>query len=303
MMSEPREPLAYTASPLDRAGVLRTNDAAVRALLTGGKARVVPIWRQKHLVGADGAACVFSHAEVSSLLEDAQVCFLGLADDAPWFAAGFPPTETPPLPGEYRALNEVVLLMPGDHAAILAYARALMIWHETHRHCGRCGAANISTEAGHCRQCTNAACGHRTFPRTDPVVITLIVDGERCLLGRQAAWPPGMYSAIAGFVEPGETLEAAVRREVEEETGITVGDVRYLGSQPWPFPASLMLGFHAEALTTAIRRKDKELEDCRWFTKAEILAFKERTDPTPGFKLPNRYAIARVLLDRWLSPT
>jgi NAD+ diphosphatase len=109
-----------------------------------------------------------------------------------------------------------------------------------------------------------------------------------------------VYSTIAGFVEPGETVEAAVRREAEEETGVQVGDVRYIASQPWPFPASLMFGFHADALTTAIRRKDNELEDCRWFTRADILAFKERTDPAPGFKLPNRYAIARLLLDRWL---
>lgn len=301
MIAGPLDPLTYTVSPLDRAGLLRIDDAAVQALLTGGKARIVPVWRQKHLVGTDGTAGTFSYAEMAPLLTGAQVCFLGLADDTPWFAAGFPPTETPPLPGEYRALNEVVLLMDGDHAAILAYARALVIWHENQRHCGRCGTATISTEAGHCRQCMSALCGHRTFPRTDPVVITLIIDGDRCLLGRQAAWPPGMYSAIAGFVEPGETLEAAVRRETEEETGIAVGDVRYLGSQPWPFPASLMLGFHAQALTTAIRRKDQELEDCRWFTKAEVLAFKERADPTPGFRLPNRYAIARVLLDRWLA--
>ncbi len=302
MIAKPLDPLTYTETPLDRAGLLRTDAAAIQALLTGGTARIVPLWQQKHPVNADGSAMVFSHTDVAPRIGDAPVCFLGLADDTPWFAVGLPPSETPPLPGDFRALNEVVLLMPGDQAAILAYARALVIWHENHKHCGRCGAATVSDEAGHCRRCTNAACGHRTFPRTDPVVITLIIDGERCLLGRQAAWPPGMYSAIAGFVEPGETVEAAVRREAEEETGITVGDVRYLGSQPWPFPASLMLGFHADALTTAIRRKDNELEDCRWFTKAEILGFTERTDPAPGLKLPNRYAIARVLLDRWLNP-
>lgn len=303
MIAPALDPLTYTTSPLDRAGALRTDDAAVQALLTGGKARIVPLWQQKHLVRGDGAAGTFAHADVAHLLQGAQLCFLGLAGDTPWFAAGFPPTDAPPLPGDYRALNEVVLLMPGDEATILAYARGLLIWHENQKHCGRCGTATISTEAGHCRQCTSAACGYRTFPRTDPVVIMLVIDGERCLLGRQAAWPPGMHSAIAGFVEPGETLEAAVRREVEEETGITVGDVRYLGSQPWPFPASLMLGFHADARTTAIRLKDNELEDCRWFTKAEVLAFKERNDPAPGLKLPNRYAIARVLLDRWLNPT
>ncbi len=301
MIAKPLDPLTYTATPLDRAGILRTDAATVHALLTGGKARIVPLWQQKHLVGADGVVGVFSYAEMAPRLGDAQLCFLGLAGDTPWFVAGFGPRETPPLPGEYRALNDIVLLMDGDHAAILAYARALAIWNENHGHCGRCGGVTVSTEAGHCRRCI--ACDHRTFPRTDPVVITLVVDGDRCLLGRQAAWPPGMYSAIAGFVEPGETIEAAVRREAEEETGVRLGDVRYLGSQPWPFPASLMMGFHADALTTAIRRNDNELEDCRWFTKAEILTFKERSDPAPGFKLPNRYAIARVLLDRWLNPS
>lgn len=301
MIAKPLEPLTYTVSPLDRAGLLRTDDAAVQALLTGGKARIVPLWQQKHFVSPDGVAGIFSHLEIAPLLDGAQLCFLGLAGETPWFAAGLPPSETPPLPGDTRALNDVVLLMDGDHAAILAYARAVLIWHENHKYCGRCGGVTVSAEAGHCRQCT--ACGHRTFPRTDPVVITLILDGDRCLLGRQASWPPGMYSAIAGFVEPGETIEAAVRREAEEETSIVIGDVRYLGSQPWPFPASLMLGFHADALTTAIRRKDNELEDCRWFTKAEVLTFKERNDPAPGLKLPNRYAIARVLLDRWLNPS
>ena len=133
------------------------------------------------------------------------------------------------------------------------------------------------------------------------MVITLITDGARCLLGRQASWAPGVYSTIAGFIEPGETAEAAVRREAAEETGIEVGAVRYIASQPWPFPASLMLGFHAEALSTTIRRGDNELEDCRWFTRAEILAFHERTSTAPGFKLPNRYAIARLLLDLWLN--
>jgi NAD+ diphosphatase len=220
----------------------------------------------------------------------------------PWFAAGLEGEEPPFFGGgEYRALNEVVLLLPSDQASLLAHARAMVIWHDNHRHCGRCGTATVSTEAGHSRLCTNVACRHRTFPRTDPVIITLIVDGERCLLGRQAVWTPGMYSAIAGFVEPGETLESAVRREAREETGIELGHVRYVASQPWPFPASIMLGFEADALSRDISRNDGELEDCRWFTKTEIRAFKERTSSAPGFKLPNRYAIARLLLDRWLG--
>ncbi|MHB1206724.1 MAG: NAD(+) diphosphatase [Rhodospirillaceae bacterium] len=301
MIARPIDPLTYTVSPLDRAGILRTDAAAVQTMFTSDTARFVPIWKQQHLINADGTAGIFSYGEVAPHLDDAaETVFLGLDGETPWFAVGFPPREAPPLPGDYRALNDVVLLMPGDQAAILAYARAVVIWNANHRHCGRCGSETLSAESGHCRVCINTACAHRTFPRTDPVVITLITDGERCLLGRQASWAPGVYSTIAGFVEPGETVEAAVRREAEEETGIEVGEVRYIASQPWPFPASLMFGFHADALTTTIRRKDNELEDCRWFTRADILAFTERTTPEPGFKLPNRYAIARLLLDRWL---
>jgi NAD+ diphosphatase len=302
LIAPPLDPLTYTVSPLDRAGILRTDAAAVQTMLTGGAARIVPVWQQRHPVNADGTAGIFSHGEIAPHLgADTEIVFLGLEGEAPWFAVGFPPSETQPLAGDYRALNDVVLLMPGDQAAILAYARALVIWNANHRYCGRCGAATLGSEAGHCRICTNPVCAHRTFPRTDPVVIMLITAGDRCLLGRQASWAPGMYSAIAGFVEPGETLEAAVRREAEEETNIKVGDVRYIASQPWPFPASLMFGFQADALTTAIRRKDNELEDCRWFTRADILTFTERTSPEAGFKLPNRYAIARLLLDRWLQ--
>ena len=302
MIARPIDPLTYTVSPLDRAGLLRTDAAAVQAMLTGGEARIVPLWKQQHLVNADGTAGIFSHAEIAPHLNDAvEMVFLGLDNDTPWFTVGFSASDAPPLPGDYRGLNDVVLLMPGDQASILAYARAVLIWHANHRFCGRCGAATMSVESGHCRECTNPACANRTFPRTDPVVITLITHGDRCLLGRQASWAEGVYSTIAGFVEPGETAEAAVRREAEEETGVQVGDVRYIASQPWPFPASLMFGFQADALTTTIRRKDNELEDCRWFTRADILTFKERNVAEPGFKLPNRYAIARLLLDRWLS--
>jgi NAD+ diphosphatase len=279
---------------------LRHDEAAVGALLTGGAARIIPVWRERHLIEGE-AARVLRYDEAEPLART--MTFLGLAGDEPWFAAGLAGEEPPFLANgcEYRALNDVVLLLPGDQAAMLAYARAMVIWHDNHRFCGRCGTATASTEAGHSRICTNPACGHRTFPRTDPVVITLITNGERCLLGRQAAWATGTYSAIAGFVEPGETLETAVRREALEETGITVGAVRYVASQPWPFPASLMLGFEADALTTAITLADNELEDCRWFTRADVRSFGERGSPKPGFKLPNRYAIARLLLERWLN--
>jgi len=296
--------LTYTEAPLNRATALRRDSARVRAMLTGGAARIVPVWNQRHLIDAAPRAQMLSFAEASRAFEaDAlPLIFLGVQDEVPFFALGLPGSETPPampVPGAFEILNDVVALLPGDEAAILAYARAMVIWHFNHRHCGRCGAPAALTESGHSSSCTNAICGHRTYPRSDPVVITLITHGDACLLGRQAAWPPGMYSCIAGFVEPGENLEAAVKRECFEETGATLDEVRYVASQPWPFPASMMLGFHASATTRALQPRDDELEDCRWFTKNELALFGERSDPGPGFKLPNRYAIARLLIDGW----
>lgn len=192
--------------------------------------------------------------------------------------------------GELRALAPQ---MQADQASLLAYARALVLWRGRHRFCGVCGAANMRARAGHVMRCSRESCGHETFPRLDPAIIVLVSDahGERALLGRQAAWIKGRYSTIAGFVEPGESLEDAVVREVEEETGVLVGDVEYVASQPWPFPSSLMLGFRAVARTEAIQLRDGELEDARWFTRAELAAGSPAVPP-PG-------SISARLIDGW----
>ena len=200
-----------------------------------------------------------------------------------------------PADAELRELRPLAPLLPPDSASLLAYARALALWKGRHRHCGVCGAPNLPARAGHVMRCTRDGCGTEAFPRLDPAIIVLVTDagGERALLGRQASWPQGRYSTIAGFVEPGESLEDAVIREVEEETGVHVGDVEYVASQPWPFPSSLMLGFRAIARTHDITLRDGELEDARWFTRADIAAG-HPTLPPPG-------AISARLIDSWLG--
>lgn len=204
-----------------------------------------------------------------------------------------PPAELP-AGAELRDLRPFAAMLPPDSASLLAYARALALWRSRHRYCGVCGTPNAAARAGHVMRCTNPSCGNETFPRLDPAIIVLVTDpsGERALLGRQAAWPPGRYSTIAGFVEPGESLEEAVVREVDEETGVQVARVEYESSQPWPFPSSLMLGFRAVAASEAITLHDGELEDARWFTRADILAGHPALPP-PG-------AISSRLIDGWL---
>jgi NAD+ diphosphatase len=208
-------------------------------------------------------------------------------------------------------LRDAVTELPRADGGLIAYASALVNWHRRHGHCSVCGAATEPALGGLVRECP--ACGSHHFPRTDPVVIMLVTDGrERLLLGRQASWPAGRYSALAGFVEPGETLEEAVVREVREEAGIEVGPPAYVSSQPWPFPASLMLGFSAPWQGGEPVRQEDEIEDVRWFTRDEVAAAAAAdrvaptgattgAEPVAGIRLPPRHAIARRLVDGWLE--
>jgi NAD+ diphosphatase len=194
-------------------------------------------------------------------------------------------------------LREAGGLMSQADGGLAAYAAAITAWHRLHPHCSRCGARTQIAEAGHVRRCPN--CGAMHHPRTDPVVIMLVHDGaERVLLGRQKVWPPGRYSTLAGFVEPGESLEEAVAREVLEESGIEVGEVLYRSSQPWPFPTSLMLGFHATYAGGEPVIGDGELEDVRWFDRDELV---EIARDDKEIQLPPPLAIARQLIDEWLA--
>jgi NAD+ diphosphatase len=193
-------------------------------------------------------------------------------------------------------LRTAAASLPQADAGLAAHAAALVNWHRRHRHCSVCGAPTTVAEGGIVRRCD--ACGTVHHPRTDPVVIMLVTDGDRVLLGRQPVWPPRRYSALAGFVEPGESLEEAVAREVREEAGVEVGPPRYVASQPWPFPTSLMLGFTAPWRSGEPRRVDSELEDVRWFARDEVAAALEGRDDGP-LGVPPRFAIARRLLEGW----
>ncbi len=309
----------YAGSGLDRVSHLRADEAWIAARLGDPRSRVVALWRDHNLFVAPSAPgepllpALPSVAElgrpVTALLRNgkdaigAAVAFLGLEEDAAYFAVDLSAIADPSQAsglfggGEFADLRRQGPLLGRREAAILAYARGLMYWHARHRFCGVCGAPTKSFEAGHQRRCGDPTCGAVAFPRTDPVVIMLVSDGERCLLGRQAAWPRGFHSALAGFVEPGESLEEAVAREVFEETGVRVREVRYHSSQPWPFPGSLMLGFHAEAATTELKVNRDELEDARWFDRAGLIASTE----DDAFRLPPRVAIARRLIESWLG--
>jgi NAD+ diphosphatase len=302
---------------LDRNAKLRCDPLAVAAVLP--LARIVPLWRGRVLLDASGMPADLPAAH-PIFEQGAAPIYLGQSgpDTAPqhWFAidisawsplqsvdsedAFLDPSEThhPAAPDhvfvELRGKLHALDLLTGE---ILATARALSLWHVSHRFCAACGAASEMQDAGWKRQCP--ACGAQHFPRTDPVVIMLVTKGNSVLLGRSHPWPQGMYSCLAGFVEPGETIEAAVAREVFEETGIRVGDVRYLASQPWPFPASLMIGMRAEALNSDITIDPVEIEDALWITREELADVFAGTHPK--ITRPREGAIAGFLLREWLA--
>jgi NAD+ diphosphatase len=193
----------------------------------------------------------------------------------------------------FEELRPLSPLLRGDEAGLLAYARALSFWRSRHKFCGVCGYPTVPERAGHVFRCTNPVCKHEFFPRIDPAIIVLVTDGERALLGRQASWPPGRYSTIAGFVEPGESLEDAVAREVMEETAIEVTSARYDSSQPWPFPSSLMLGFYATATAGSPVKIGQELEAAAWFTREQI--------QSGAALVPPSHSISYRLISAWLE--
>jgi len=267
-------------------------------------ARLVPVWHSRSLVFGEARSFepVLLSPEAARPLvqEEEDWVFLGLDDGRPVFAAEVAdgPAGAAPFPelGEFHDLHRVGAMLGRPDGSLLAYARAVVTWSRNHRFCGRCGHVTRATDGGHVRQCQNEVCETEHFPRTDPAIIVLVADGDRCLLGRKDIWPDGVYSTLAGFVEPGESLSEAVIREVREESGIEVGNVRYRSSQPWPFPSSLMLGFHAERVGGELCLEGDELADARWFHRDD---FARRRDI--GLKLPSRVSIARRLINDWLD--
>lgn len=311
------ETVTFGGSGLDRAGHLRADPAALAALMD--RATVLPIWRGKPLVAGEDAVTpgwIAPDHPVLTGLDD--LVFLGLDDDAPRFAADvsawepegppadstvfFDPTEQshPDLPGlRFAELRGLMARLGRREAELIVTAKAVLGWHASHGFCALCGGRTVMAMGGWQRDCP--ACGGHHFPRTDPVVIMLVTQGEDLLIGRSPHWPEGMYSLLAGFIEPGETLEAAVRREVFEETGVRCGPVDYLASQPWPFPSSLMFGCRAEALSREITLDPVELQDARWVSREEMMAI--YSGQNPDIHAARKGSIAHFLIGHWLADT
>lgn len=298
----------YTGSRLDRVDALRDDDAWVAALRADLRSRVLPVWQGRSLIAGDAEAAAgwLDGAAGRAVLERAgEAVLLGLDGDVACFAADLSDLDEAAAAAlcaaaRFADLRQVAAAIDSRDASLLAHARGMAHWHRRHRFCSICGSPTAASAAGHLRRCTNPACAEPHFPRTDPAVIMLVTrpgpDGGRCLLAHKAGFLPGMYSTLAGFVEPGESLEEAVAREVMEETGIVVADVRYRASQPWPFPASLMVGYRAVAVTDAITVDPRELEDALWFSRDDIARMGET-----GKRLPRADSIALWLINEWLA--
>ena len=286
----------FAGAFVDRIGERRKDSDWLAEAVLNEQSCFVPVWGDRCLVGGDPLEVVLlTRKQVRSVVDDRELIFLGLFRDRPAFALSINADTDAPFPelGEFHDLRYLGTVLPADEANLVAHARALALWHASQVFCGVCGSSARPEAAGNSRICMNDDCRREIFPRVDPAIIVLVADGNRCLLGRQTSWPEGRYSTVAGFVEPGESLEYSVRREVYEETNVRVGHLSYHSSQPWPFPSSLMLGFVAEATSSDIVLNDGELEDAQWFTRKELRS---------GFpKLPFKISIARRLVDDWLE--
>ncbi|MEE2996433.1 MAG: NAD(+) diphosphatase [Pseudomonadota bacterium] len=293
----------YANEILDRVSHLRADKIWVNSQLQADHTIIIPVWRSLSLIsnGAEPRGVLLPASQARGLLETAcATVLLGLRNEVAHFAVDISHLEEHDARinvsnSAFTDLRSVGAVMDRSEASILAYAKGITHWHAQHMYCGVCGNPTEIQDAGHLRKCLDPDCGAVHFPRTDPAVIMLVAKDDRALLGRKAEWMEDMYSTLAGFVEPGESLEQAVAREVFEEAGVKITNIRYHSSQPWPFPASLMLGFFAEAVTEDLVRSEEELEDLQWFTRKEL------ADGGAGIaKRPRSDSIARRLIDDWI---
>ncbi len=288
-------PIPLAGDPLDRLAHRRKEKSWLEAVKTDAGYLLVQGSRNLVTAGDPPAPVILTAEEARQAAgQIEEPILLGEKDSAVYFALAVsmegpqPPTDT-----EYHDLRLLGAQLSADQASMLAYARAITTWHRKHAFCANCGGETKSIDAGHARLCQDQGCGKQHFPRVEPAIIVLITRGDLCLLGRQASWPPRGYSTIAGFVEPGESLEDAVVREAHEETGVAVTDVHYFASQPWPFPSSLMLGFFAETDSDEVFLRDKELEEAIWVSREDIRSGHVRISPP--------VSIAYALIRDWFN--
>lgn len=313
------EAVTFAGGRIDRASRLRGDATAQAALAADPRARGLALWRGRPLLAAGERLTLAWRPLDDAIFAEVQPprVFLGLDDGVPCFACEIPDWDADASPVEgfgaapllphpdleptlgFGDLRANMGALDAAEAGTAAAAKGILGWHQSHGFCANCGARSDVTDAGWRRVC--AACGAQHFPRTDPVVIMLILSGNSVLLGRSPGWPDGMYSLLAGFMEPGESIEAAVRREVAEETGVPVGAVDYLSSQPWPFPSSLMIGCRGVATGRDITLDPAELEDARWVSREALAEAIVRKDP--GLRPARAGSIARFILDHWLADT
>ncbi len=300
----------YDGITLDRAHHLRMDDEWLSVNLDGTAVQIIPVWRDQSLIFSldqtdVGPKAAILKGEAAKIVRQnaSTLVFLGLEGEIVYCAADLSHLQDPhsiPLPdnAHFEDLRRLATSLDPIDAGYLAYARALVHWHRSHGFCGVCGSKTKAGRGGHERACLNAECGKVHFPRTDPAVIMLVTHPteDKCLLGHNKKFQGLRFSTIAGFVEPGEMLEQAVAREVYEETNIQVVDVTYQASQPWPFPASIMLGFKARAVTTEIICHDQELVEAKWFSREEVLEMAGRPEALP----PSNLSISRWLIDSWI---
>lgn len=306
-MSLSRFTNTFAGNPLDRAADRRADPDWIAEQRAHPDALAIALWKGEVLVepARDGERLAYLQHDMAAEASASEPMFLGLWKDAPVFAAEFPPSADPtmgPLSGmgRFQEMRGAGVILPGPEAGLAATAKSLFDWHDYHGFCSRCGQRSIVTDGGWKRVCT--ACETEHFPRVNPVTIMLPVFEGRALLGRQAAWPTGRMSALAGFLEPGESIEEACARELFEEAGLTATRVAYHSSQPWPFPSNLMIGLIAEVSSDDARPDQTELEAVRWFTRDELRqVVADDKVGWDGVLPPPRLAIARTLIEAWID--